>query len=406
MTLPILFLSDAPTSGTGLGRITRDLSVRLHRDFSDKIRVGTLGYGGSFSRSLGFPQYNLDMKDWVAFNLPDVWKDFAGDEPGVVMTVWDASRLLWFSRPENCPDPRLKGFLESATNMQRWGYFPMDASGPNDKLTGVLSHIIDGYDRVLGYSDWAMQILRRSLDPQDLDLDWRPHGIDTSVFFPRHRKVARNGFGQRIGARSVGKNKWLAIPDDAFMIGIVATNQIRKDYGLGIRVVREIQKHRNVFLWIHIDTLERHWSIPALLNDYGLSDVTCVTCIDLTDEQLAWCYSACDLTLGIGNAEGFGYPIFESLACGTPCIHYNDGGAAEHMPDVFKVDPVYWKIEGLYNCRRGVYRVEDWVQKAKETTAYKGDKSLMPDTLKWDNLWPSWAEWFEKGRKDVLTGKK
>jgi len=53
------------------------------------------------------------------------------------------------------------------------------------------------------------------------------------------------------------------------MVGIVATNQARKDFGLGIQAVSELARERKVILWIHTDELERHWSIPALVHDYG-----------------------------------------------------------------------------------------------------------------------------------------
>jgi glycosyltransferase involved in cell wall biosynthesis len=402
---PILILSDAPTAGTGLGRITRDLSSHISRDLGDRFRVATLGYGGSYTRALDFPQYTLDMKNWVCYNLPDVWDDFAGKEHGILMSIWDASRLLWLSRPENCDDPRLARFLERQP-FDLWGYFPMDASGPHDKLTAILSHTMDNYDRVLAYSKWAEAILQRSLSPVDLDLDSRPHGIDTSVFFPRHRIAARHGFGQRIGAKTLTKNKYLSIPDDAYCIGIVGTNQVRKDYALGLQTIAEIRKSRPVFIWIHIDMLERHWSIPALINDFGLQEVTCVTTIELTDDQMAWCLSACDLTLGIGNAEGFGYPIFESLACGTPVVHCNDGGAAEHLPESMKVDPISWRLEGPYNSRRGVYRLEDWVEKAQGLADTKTGESLLPPDLDWVNLWPRWSQWFEKGLHDYQLTRR
>jgi glycosyltransferase involved in cell wall biosynthesis len=308
MPIPLLIVSDAPTSGTGLGRITRDLAVRVATQLPELFRVATLGYAGPYSRKLPFHQYNMEMRDWVIHNLPEVWADFAGDERGAVLSIWDASRFLWFSSPENCNDPQLRKFLTNAP-FDRWGYFPMDAIGPNGKLTAILAHTIDAYDRVLAYSKWAEGILKNTLDPKELDLDWRPHGIDTSVFYPRHYRAARNGFGQRINAKTQ-KGKWMVIPTDACMVGIIATNQARKDFGLGIQAVAKLRESRTVYLWIHTDILERYWSLPALIHDYGFDydKVVITENMPFSDEQMAWCYSACDMTLGIGAGEGFGYP--------------------------------------------------------------------------------------------------
>jgi hypothetical protein len=108
--VPLLILSDAPTAGTGLGRITRDLATRIHAHLPE-FKVGTLGYGGPYSSKLGFAQYQIEMENWVVMNLPEVWEDFAGDEPGTLLTIWDSSRLLWLSRPECGPDARLRKWL-------------------------------------------------------------------------------------------------------------------------------------------------------------------------------------------------------------------------------------------------------------------------------------------------------
>ena len=396
MPTPLLILSDAPTAGSGLGRITKDLATRIHANLSDMYRVGTIGYGGPYSRALGFPQYSMDMKDWVIGNLPEVWFDFAGEEKGIILTIWDASRMLWFSRPETCEDPRLRKFLQSG-HLSRWGYFPIDATGVDDKLTLVLKHIIEGYDRVLTYSDWAGKILERTLGKP---VEAIPHGIDTSVFFPRNRVQARHLFGTRLGAKNIRGKKVgqpVSIADDALLIGIVGTNQIRKDWGLGISTVAELTSERKVTLWCHTDVLERHWSLPALLHDFGLSEQSIVTLAQYPDEIMAWSYSACDVTLGIGLGEGFGLPIFESMACGTPCIHGNYGGAPEHIDNDFLVDPNYiYRIEGPYNCLRPVYQAVRWAAKADQVFDDKR-RTALPLHLDWNNLWPSWAEWLKKG---------
>jgi glycosyltransferase involved in cell wall biosynthesis len=394
MPVPLLIISDAPTSGTGLGRITRDLATRIATHIPDVFRVGTMGYGGPYSRALPFPQYNMDMKDWVLFNLPEVWQDFAGIEQGIVMTIWDASRLLWFSRPENCPDSQLRKWLQEA-NFDTWGYFPIDATGPHDRLTAVIKHTIEGYDRALAYSKWAEDILRRTLWKKPLleSLTNLPHGIDTSIFYPRDRAKARAEFGERLQARAQS-GKWMTLPDNMFMVGIVGTNQVRKDHGLGIQIVAELARDRNAFVWIHTDQLERHWSIPALLNDFGLIKSHVVTTMPYTDEQMAWAYSACDVTLGIGLGEGYGYPIFESLACGTPCFHGNYGGAPEHMPKRLVCQPEMYHLEGVYNSVRPLFIPQDW---AEEIRCLQPQQWSLPEHLDWNNLWPRWEEWFRKG---------
>ena len=95
---PLLIIGDAVSGNTGLSRITRDLSVRIHEHLSDVYRLGTAGYGTG-SRQFGFPQYHLETKDWVCVNIPEIWKDFAGEEEGFLFVIWDLSRLGWLSDP-------------------------------------------------------------------------------------------------------------------------------------------------------------------------------------------------------------------------------------------------------------------------------------------------------------------
>jgi glycosyltransferase involved in cell wall biosynthesis len=400
---PLLIISDAPTAGTGLSRITRDLAVRIATNLPDVFRVATLGYGGPYSSKLPFHQYAIEMRDWVIFNLPEVWRDFAGNEKGILLTIWDPSRLLWLSRPENCADQRLRNFLLQKP-FDLWGYLPIDATGPHNRLTAILRHTIEGFDRILAYSAWAAGVLERTLTANgtsNVHVDDLPHGIDTSVFQPRNRNVARHGFGERIGAKVPGKNgkpaRFLTIPDDVFLVGIVATNQARKDWGLAIQTVAELAKYRNVMLWCHLDELERHFSIPALLTDFGLAENTVVTSLELSDEQMSYCLSACDVTLGIGNGEGWGLPLSESLACGAPVIHGNYGGATDFVPKQFLVEPIAYRLEGVYNCVRCVYKPEDWAAKVLEVA---GTRTVCPEYIRWENAWTSWESWLRKGLED------
>ena len=170
--VPLLLISDAPSSGTGLGRITKDLATRIHAHLPDVCRVATLGYGGAGSAKLDFPQYTIeDMKDFIVPALPQVWEDFAGDQPGIVMTIWDLSRLMWLTQPARCEMladyPVLWQWLVNSPPFRRWGYFPIDAGGPNGKLTFPLHQTLLGYDRVLAYGPWGEGVIQQTIGEEE-----------------------------------------------------------------------------------------------------------------------------------------------------------------------------------------------------------------------------------------------
>ena len=392
MPRPLLILSDSPASTSGLGRITRDLALRIHEHMSDVFKVGCLGCGGNpASPALPFPVYEIhDMKEWVVTELPDVWRAFAGDQRGILLVIWDASRLLWLSHPDSyCHDVKLWKFLMSKP-FDLWTYSAIDAEGPNGKLSVLLKHVLSAFDRVLAYSEWSARILERTFDDGRI-IEALPHGIDTAVFRPRGRDKARRKFGELVCG---GEADELRIADGKFLVGIVATNQARKDYGTAFAALAELAKIKDVMAWIRVDTLERFWSISALTYDYNLHNRLIISLGALTDEQMTWAYSACDVTWGIGLGEGWGYPLYESLACGTPCIHGNYAGGAEWLQREYKIEPVAFRQEGSFACVRPVYGANQWVE---ATLRIAGERATLPNELDWSNLWPRWEEWLRKG---------
>jgi glycosyltransferase involved in cell wall biosynthesis len=399
--LPLLIISDAVSSGTGLGRIAGELAARADANLKDMCRVATLGYGGGGSRRFKFPQYSIEGmgKDWVIPNLPEVWEDWAGDEPGVILCIWDASRLGWFSRPNvMCEIPPLRQFLLSA-KVRRWTYTPIDADGPNGKLSYTLAQSLLGFDRILAYGQWAEDVVRRSLGneaSQERDLGSIPHGIDSSVFYPRDRSTSRANFFSLTGANPIRAQLVTAILDDEPLVGTIATNQARKDWGLWAEsCALFLSRHPKTRFWVHTDVLERNTgsSIPQLLLDFGLLDRTVISMEYIKDEKMAQAYSACDLTLAAGP-EGFGYCIFESLFCGTPCIHGNYAGAPEHLHNGLLVNPVAHRLEGLYALKRPVFQARDFADKMNDAL---GKRSNKPGELDWNHIWPRFDVWFRRG---------
>lgn len=392
--VPLLLISDHPSASTGLARITRDLAVRIHEHMSDVFRVGVAGYGGPGSRKFGFAQYNLEgMSDWVLPTLPDIWEDFAGDERGILLVIWDLSRIGWLLRPEmNCENPVLRQFLQSKP-FQIWTYLPIDASGPNDRLTFPLKESLKGSDRILAYGKWAAGVLDRTMDLPDGTTQYLPHGIDCSVFYPRDRKYCRAFFVAITQSFSILSNPIGTIDDDEILVSIVSTNQARKDFALGIEAFSILSKSQKARLWIKVDALERHYSIPALLLDYGIADKTMISLSDLSDESLAQAYSASDITFGIAP-EGFGFCMAESLACGTPCITGSYANNIELVPKGMQVDPVAFRYEGVYASQRPVYNPHTWAQCA---SFWLKERTSLDPQYDWNNLWPRWQTWLKEG---------
>lgn len=389
---PILFLSDSPHMPTGLARITKDLAV--HTSSLPEFRVGVMGRGGWGSRQLPFAQYNFPQEaQWGEAYIEAVWEDFAGSDEGIIFTIWDISRLHWFSKPliSNTPggmSNQLRLFLTSG-RFKRWGYFPVDATGIHNKMTVIMADALTGFDRVLAYTVFGSQILSNTLSR---DIDWIPHGYNAKTFQPR----------DKVGGR-VGLN-W---KDTDFGIGCVMTNQERKDWGLAFSIIAGLkQTIPNLKFWAHVDVLERAWDLRALIYDFGLKDQVTVTMTgQYSSEQLSYLYSACDLTILPSLGEGFGYPIVESLACGVPVLHGKYGGGAELVPvEDWLIEPAAYRLSTGWNVLRPVFDWKDWagaVEKFRAAYQYDPPRDTCVrsvEHLKWENLWPSvWRKWMLDG---------
>lgn len=407
----MLIVSDAVSAPSGLARITRDLASRIHANLSDVYRVATAGYAACGSARFPWMQYNLEgMKDWVIPSLPEICNDHFQGERGIVWFIWDLARVSWFSQwrefPEmfnSCPDLAL--WLANA-NIEKWIYAPIDAESVGGKLSFPLAKAAVGFDRIIAYGRWAADVVFKAIGEREagrVHLSFIPHGIDGEIFTEMPRSASRRMFFQRTGAGPLLGGKPEPIQKDELLIGIVGTNTPRKDWSIGIEAVAKIAQLRPVRLWIHTDVYERHWSIPTLLVDHRILDKAVVSTGVLSDEDLATAYSACDVTLGIGLGEGFGYPIFESMFCGTPCVHGDYGGAPEWMGgNTLLVPPDGHFYEGMYAFKRPVFNIDNWVDKVIEIA---GKRTNRPGELEWKELWPHWEAYLRKAAQTNVPGE-
>ena len=430
MSIPLAILSDSAAGQTGLGRVSRELALRIHAELSDVFRVAVFGIGGNYSSRLPFPNYPIrNLQAMVPLDLPELWADFAGKEKGILFSILNISWCGWLAQPERLPPGLpLRDFLGSGSakpdaipfdkwaqlspNMQKilgkqdsapfkkWLYCPVD--GDVDGTLGKeCEPILKGFDRVLSYTRYGSKVIADTMGVPIETIPDLPHGCDTSVFYPRDRKLARDTFVSRL---SNGAST-MPIRDDVVLLGAVATNTFRKDWGLAFETCKALlDRGKNVFLWAHTNSLgadgnaNTHWNIMALAQQFGMGQRVILTTDKLSDDDMAWCLSALDVNLGLGSGEGWGMGNSDSLAVGVPVVHGNYAGSTDFIPKEFLVDSPAHRLEGKWMIRRPSFRASEWADKVEFCLTPEAKAlAVLPEYIDWTNAWPAWKSWLLDG---------
>ncbi|MBI3820666.1 MAG: glycosyltransferase family 4 protein [Planctomycetes bacterium] len=118
-----------------------------------------------------------------------------------------------------------------------------------------------------------------------------------------------------------------------FFLMVAAPRKI-KNFDLAIRALKIVRDRGNVDARLFIagpNGVELH---RALGYADGLGLRTHVTAMNFVPEaELAELYRRARATLVLSRSEGFGFPVLESMACGTPVIHSGMGSLAEVAGD-------------------------------------------------------------------------
>lgn len=291
--MKILIVSDAIWHNTGYGIQTRLLCDRLLKDGHEVLNYapGAFHWGGTTVNGVRVLSSEPGDDRWgnasYAYHLNR-------HQPDLVITWLDCQGL--------------NGYGMDTT--PTWMWAPIDTWPVPSGEQAILSRA----EKILVPSNWGLEVLAEA----GLEGEYVPCGIDTSVFY--HDAEGRKQFREVHG-----------VADDEFLIGMVGLNAgspDRKGYGFAFDVIRKfVDAHPKTKVYVHCGKPEGENGAINLYEQrriLGLDDVVFfppqMGPEGFPEAYLRHAYSAMDVLLHTSLTEGFGVPIVEAQACGTPVV--------------------------------------------------------------------------------------
>jgi len=285
----ILWHSNAPWAATGYGVQTRLFTPRI-RDLGYDVAISAFyGLEGASINWQGMKVYPRAFHPYGMDVIASHAKDHKAD---VVISLVDA----WVMDHERMG--------------ARWApWFPVD----HDPIPEAVAETVRHAFQPIVYAHHAEDAATQA----GLNVAYVPHGVDTTTYSPTSQAEARARFG---------------LPADAFVVGIVAANKgkpSRKALPTQLEAFGRFHAdHPDALLYLHTHLMPDMdgLNLPAVMQACGVPEDAVRVCdqyrniMGYADEVMATLYSSMDVLLSATMGEGFGVPIIEAQACGTPVI--------------------------------------------------------------------------------------
>ena len=288
--MKIIWVSNSPWTGTGYG-VQTNLFVWRLQALGHEVTVSCFyGLQGAPQKLDGMLMLPAGRD---AYGNDVLLADAEHVQADIVISLMD----VWVLNPD----------LMKKTRWCPWTPLDHDPAPPHVAKT------LEAAFQPIAYSQFGVAKLREA----GIEALFVPHGVDAQVFRPIERADAR---------------RRLSCPEDVFLAGIVAANKgvpSRKAFDQQIRAFAQFHaRHPDSMLYLHTDMLGLNGeNIRRIVELSGLPPGAIATVPPykyargmIGADWMAHAYSAMDVLLNATKGEGFGVPIIEALACGTPVI--------------------------------------------------------------------------------------
>lgn len=292
--MKIAWASNAPHVPTGYGQQTAQMLPRLRKAGHDVAVIANFGVSGAPMEYEGVKVYPTGKTAYSTDIMAAHAKHFFHGDQGWLIVLFDA----WTLRNAAFKD----------MNVAVWT--PIDHY-PTPPL--VKTHFTEHDSVPIAMSEFGqLELAKSGLDPM-----YAPHGIDTTIFRPLP------GARERAG-----------LPDDKLIVGMVSNNKgrapSRKAFYESFQAFAMFHRdHPDSLLYVHSEKegADEGIDLEVLATACGIPPEALI----FTDQyryragmiepaQMAELYNAFDVLLFCSKGEGFGIPVIEAQACGTPVI--------------------------------------------------------------------------------------
>ena len=318
-----LWYSNAPWAGTGYGQQTQQAVQRLIKDGHEVAIHAIYGLEASTSTWNGIKIYPRGVNPYSDDIVVAHWMEWtqATNLPKLLMTLFD----VWVLKAPN---------LEKVPNIASW--VPVDHAPCPPEVAAWCQR-----PNVMPIA--MSQFGQRELEKLGIRSVYVPHGIE-SVYQPT--PFVKDGEGKKIGGRQI-----MGFDDDRFVVMMTAANKgvypPRKAFAENFMAFSMFaQRHPDAVLYMHTEQTGSMGGIDlqVLAQMCGIAPDRIKYAdpylyrMGLPLHAMAALYTAADVLLAASMGEGFGIPVVEAQACGTPVIVSNFTAQPELVGDGWVVD--------------------------------------------------------------------